>query len=113
MHADGSLLAGLDLLSSLHIAEGLELCVSTIQPDRWGEKDRTHTCLAYLKRYGTHAKNFLPRLREIRAFLQTEKKMPAAYLADFDKSLTEIETSTKAPELVNLKDFKSRPAAPR
>lgn len=106
MHADGSLLAGLDLLSSLHITEGLELCVSTIQPDRWGEKNRTHTCLAYLKRYGTHAKNFLPRLREIRAFLQTEKKMPAAYLADFDKSLTEIETSTKTPELVNLRDFK-------
>jgi len=109
MYADSPLLAGLDLLSSLHIAEGMELCVSTIQPDRWSRDNRTLICLAYLKRYGSHAKKTLPQLREIRPLLGAGQKKPPAYLPDFDKALAEIENSTTAPVLVNLKDFTSRP----
>jgi hypothetical protein len=107
MYADGSILAGLDLLSRLHIAEGLELCVSTIQPERWGEKKRTLICLGYLKRYGSHAKKTLPQLREIRDRLVKEKKASASYLADFDKALAEIEDSEDVPVLVDMNDFKA------
>ena len=36
MFGDGIRLAGLDLVSRLHIREGMPLCVSVIEPDRWG-----------------------------------------------------------------------------
>jgi hypothetical protein len=60
------LLAGLDLLSRLHIREGLDLCVVTIEPDRWGERNRSHECLGYLRRYGANAPTLLG-LAEFRA----------------------------------------------
>ena len=74
MFGDGIRLAGLDLLSRLHIREGMELCVANIEPDRWGEKGRTAPCLASLQRYGAHAKPLLPKLREIRTYFATVKK---------------------------------------
>ena len=77
MFADGVRLAGLDLLSRLHIREGMALCVSTIEPDRWGERNRSKDCLTYLQRYGTHAKALLPKLHELRTYLATVKQVPA------------------------------------
>jgi hypothetical protein len=109
MFGDGVMVAGLDLLSRLHIREGMALCVSTIQPERWGLKNRTTPCLASLKRYGAHAKVMLPKLREVRTYLATVRKAPADSLKQFDDAMAEIETSTDTPELVNLKDFKSSP----
>jgi hypothetical protein len=109
MFGDGVMVAGLDLLSRLHIREGMALCVSTIQPARWGLKNRTGPCLASIKRYGTHAKEMLPKLREVRTYLATAKKAPADDLKQFDDAMAEIENSTVTPELVNLKDFKSSP----
>ena len=38
MFADGVRLAGLDLLSRLRIREGMTLCVSVLEPERWGER---------------------------------------------------------------------------
>ena len=38
MFADGIRLAGLDLLS-LHIREGMQLCVSVMEVDRWNEEE--------------------------------------------------------------------------
>ena len=63
MFADGIRTAGLDLLSRLHIREGMELCVSTIER-RWGNDFQKR--LEYLKRYGVHAKEVLPQLRKKR-----------------------------------------------
>ena len=60
MLADGIRPAGLDLLSRLHIREGMDLCVSTIEL-RWGNDVQKR--LEYLKRYGVHAKEVLPQLR--------------------------------------------------
>ena len=109
MFGDGVLVAGLDLLSRLHIREGMPLCISTIQPDRWGLKNRTAPCLASIKRYGSHAKEILPQLRQIRTHLATAKKMSAEDLKEYDDTIAEIENSTETPKIVNLKDFKSRP----
>ena len=67
MFADGVRLAGLDLLSRLHIREGLTLCVSVMEPARWGAGNRVEPCVKYLQRYGTHAQAVLPQLREVRA----------------------------------------------
>ncbi len=101
MFADGIRTAGLDLLSRLHIREGLDLCVSTIE-FRWGNDVQKR--LEYLKRYGVHAKEVLPQLR---------KKRPES--ADgakaFDKCIVDIEASKYAPTVVSLKDFIARASA--
>jgi hypothetical protein len=110
MFADGVRLAGLDLLSRLGIREGMALCLAVMQPDRWGEKDRTKACLKYLQRYGAHAKEMLPKLQETRTYLANVKKVKADYLAEFDQAIAAIEGSTATPTLVNLAEFKTRPA---
>jgi len=110
MFADGVRLAGLDLLSRLRLREGMALCVSVIEPERWGERNRSVACLAYLARYGAHAKSLLPEVRKTRAYLAQVKKVPADRLAELDKHIAAIESSTETPTLVALADFRSRSA---
>jgi hypothetical protein len=111
MFADGIRLAGLDLLSRLHIREGMALCVSVIEPERWGEKNRTKECLTCLQRYGTHAKPLLPKLQEMRTYLAKVKKVSADHLDPFDQGIAAIESSTATPTLVGLAEFKGQAAA--
>ncbi len=108
MFADGVRLAGLDLLSRLHISEGMDLCITVLEPDRWGERNRSKVCLDYLRRYGTHAKALLPKLQEARTYIAKVKKASPDHLAEFDKGIAAIESSTATPTLVSLKDFKGR-----
>ena len=108
MFADGVVLAGLDLLSRLRVREGMALCVSAIEPDRWGERNRTKVCLSYLRRYGAHAKPLLPKLKEIRKYLAEVKRLPAPSLAEFDSTLAAIESDADAPTLVGLAEFRTR-----
>jgi hypothetical protein len=65
-------------------------------------------CLKSLHRYGAHAKEMLPKLRETRTYLATVKKAGAETLAEFDKAIAAIESSTATPTLVNLAEFKTR-----
>ena len=101
MFADGIRLAGLDLLSRLHIREGMDLCVSTIEK-RWGNDHKRR--LEYLMRYGTHAKLVLPQLRQKRPDSGNDAK-------DFDKCVADIEASTDTPAMVTLKGFVARASA--
>jgi hypothetical protein len=101
MFSDGIRLAGLDLLSRLGIREGMPLCVQVIDRGRWGLGRRMPKCLEYLSRYGAHAKEFLPQLREIRAGYSKPDK--DAELLDL--TIQAIETNTKAPPLISLEDF--------
>jgi Family of unknown function (DUF6288)/HEAT repeats len=110
MFGDGVRLAGLDLLSRLRIREGMTLCVAVIEPDRWGMQNRMKQCLKALENYGGHAKEILPKLRETRTYLATVKKAGADTLAEFDQTITAIESSTTAPTLVSLSEFKARSA---
>jgi len=103
MFGDGIRLAGLDILSRLHIREGMPLCVSVIEMDRWGEGDRLATCLKYLLRYGIHAKEMLPQLQA--AFARTPEWMVKNHKKTFDKAIADIKASKKSPALVSLKDF--------
>jgi hypothetical protein len=75
---------------------------------RWGEGDRIPPCL-YLKRFGVHAKKVLPQLREVARRIPSWMKK--RYQKSFDKAIAEIEASTEAPTLVDLKDFTARPSA--
>ena len=100
MFADGIRLAGLELLARLHIREGMPLCLSVIEPDRWG--NRLPKCLECLGRYGSHAKAFLPQLRELRGKYNTKQ---ADRLQLIDKSIAEIEASKATPQLVGMTEF--------
>jgi hypothetical protein len=89
----------------------MALCVSVIEPDRWGTKDRMKGCLKSLQNYGASAKEVLPKLRETRTYLAKVKKSSADTLAEFDKAIAVIESSTATPTLVSVAEFKTRPAA--
>ena len=73
-------------------------------------KDRMKGCLKSLQNYGTHAKDVLPQLRETRSHLATIKKASEDTLAEFDKAIAAIESSTATPTLVSLTEFKARPS---
>jgi hypothetical protein len=108
MFADGIRLAGLDLLSRLGIHEGMALCIEVIEADRWGLGRRMPKCLEYLTRYGTHAKEVLPQLREIRGQLGKS----AANIAMVDEAIAAIEGSTSTPTLIRMEDFRRQHARP-
>lgn len=111
MFADGIRLAGLDLLSRLHVREGMELCLRVIEPDRWGQGRRLPKCLDSLTRYGGHARELLPQLRAIREqFAQGQRGgKPSDNVALIDRAITTIEASTEMPRLVARADFVARP----
>ena len=101
MWGDDIRIAGLDLLTSLHIREGMDLCVSTLEW-RWGLQWEKR--MEYLMRYGAHAKDALPQLRKKRP-----DKWPDG-AKKFDKYIADIEAKTDTPSLVSLKDFIARAA---
>ena len=109
MFGDGIRLAGLDLVSRLHIREGMPLCVSVIELNRWGDGRRLPKCMECLARYGVHAKAVLPQLREMRRSLKDNDKNAVL----LDKAIAGIEASTDSPTLVDLKDFKARSGSDR
>jgi len=109
MFSDGIRLAGLNLLSRFGIREGMPLCIQVIDRSRWGLGRRLPPCLEYLSRYGAHAKEFLPQLKEIRA----EYKTPDKDAALIDQTIQTIETSTSNPPLIGLEDFVKKHKAAR
>lgn len=102
MFADGIRLAGLELLSRLGIREGLPLCLEVLEPERWGFKGRLQRCLESLTRYGTHARPYLPQLREIRGSSRGKDAQHAKLL---DDAIQAIENSTATPTLIGMEDF--------
>ena len=58
-------------------------------------------CMKNLRRYGVHAKEVLPPLREMNQRAGGEDK-------ELDKLIADIETTKDSPTLVDLKDFIAR-----
>jgi hypothetical protein len=112
MFGDGVRLAGLDLLSRLHIREGMPLCVSVMEVSRWGAGNRVKRCLEYLPRYGTHAKAMLPQLKEIRGQLVTAAGKNDL-VEQMDKCIAAIVASAATPTLVSVGEFNARPSTPQ
>jgi hypothetical protein len=111
MFGDGIRLAGLDLLSRLHIREGMPLCLSVIEINRWGKGNRLPKCLECLSRYGSHAKAFLPQLHELRSQILKSQRGNAKseHVQLLDKTIAGIQASNASPTLVEMKHFKTRP----
>jgi hypothetical protein len=104
MFADGVRLAGLDLLARNCIKEGLPLCVSLMEIDRWGKKNRITGCLESLARYGGAAKPLLPQLRQMEKDLlaHREAKSLQPQIESLGKILTNIESGAGTVELRSL-----------
>ncbi len=107
MFGDGIRLAGLDVLSRMHLREGIELCVSVIEPERWGAENRLPRCLEYLKRYRAHAQSVLPRLQAVRDALHARKGNLAQQV---DETIAAIRSATDSPPLMDVPTFRARAA---
>jgi hypothetical protein len=99
MFADGPRLPAFDLLSRHHIREGLSMMEGALNGDRWGG-DVIPTCLGYFLRYGVHAKEVLPRLKNLEMIRKR-----------WGPQVEAIEKSTAAPVLVSLQEFIGKAAA--
>ena len=76
MFADGIRLAGLEVLAKHRIAEGVPLCITMIDPERWGMGNRINRCLATLRQYGGAARSEIPRLRKLEGELERKRWKP-------------------------------------
>jgi hypothetical protein len=76
MFADGIRLSGLEILAKHRIQEGLPMCVSLIDPDRWGARNRVKRCLAILHLYRGAAKSQVPRIRDLEQELLSQRWNP-------------------------------------
>ena len=74
MFANGIRLSGLDLLSKHRVAEGMSLCLDSMDIDEWGKQDRIKRGLQALRLYGGAARPLLPRLRELESELTTHRE---------------------------------------
>jgi hypothetical protein len=80
------------------------LCVSLIDPGRWGLAGRIKRCLATLRLYGGSARSEIPRLRQLEKDLAAKRWKPDA-IEDLRIStlIQEIEADEDPPVLRSLK----------
>jgi len=103
MFADGIRLSGLEILARHRIEEGLPLCVSLIDPDRWGLANRIKRCLATLRLYGGAARPEIPRLGQLEKDLAAKGwKTEAIEALGIPALIREIEADEDPPTLRSL-----------
>lgn len=105
MFASGVRLAGLDVLASHRIREGIPLCIDVMEIDKWGKGDRIRKCLTTLRKYGAAAKPVLPQLRQLEKELLAHREAKGLKL-EIDQLrtlITEIENATETTELRSLR----------
>lgn len=100
MFADGIRLSGLEILARHKIAEGLPHCLSLIDLDRWGSKNRVRPCLAALREYGGAAQSLLPELRDLEEKLAAKRWKPGEIAKlKIPELITGIESAETPSEL--------------
>lgn len=102
MFADGIRLRGLELLAKYRIAEGVPLCVSMVEPKRWGLSHRIDRLLKVLVGYGAAAKSQIPALRELETELSVARANQKDRVADVRRAIAAIEASTNRTPLRSL-----------
>lgn len=107
MFADGIRLAGLQVLAKHKIQEGLPLCVSVMERDRWGAGNRLPKCLDALKLYGAAAKGTIPHLQETLAELEAKNrksKNDTQQINKLKETIQYIQAAEATDELRSLGD---------
>ncbi len=74
MFADGIRIEGLKLLAKHRVAEGIPLCFSFLDLQRWNKRSRIEQCLDALEMYGAAAKPMVPRLEQLAKDLTTHQE---------------------------------------
>ena len=104
MFADGVRLAGLDLLAKNHIKEGLPLCLSLMEIERWGKQNRIKRCLESLTQYGGAAKPLLPQLRQLEKDLRAHREAKSLE-SQIESLRTILKNVESAPGTVELRSL--------
>lgn len=109
MFADEVRIAGLQVLATHHVEEGIQACVDYVgNQNPWASQIRTGEILKILISYGTHAKPTIPALTQLAdTFSKGEKAFPKNLSLKKEKdvrdAITVIEASTETPELIRIK----------
>jgi len=116
MFADGIRLSGLKFMQQHNIEEGVDLSISILQEDRWGESGRRKAIIPILAKYGSAAQKSVPVLKELRAEYISGRKYKSQLKAidgvkgdqvilveQIDQVIKTIETSKKHPPLKSYK----------
>jgi hypothetical protein len=103
MFSDGIRLRGLELLAKYRMAEGLPLCISLIELDRWGADRRFQRCLKVLGMYGGSARSQLPKLRELEQSIRAPRAKGHQRQGELLKVIAAIESAEAGPPLRRLK----------
>lgn len=104
MFADGSRLEGLKLFAKHRIAEGIPLCFSFLDLERWNKRSRIAQCLDALEMYGAAAKPMIPKLEQLKIDLSNHPEASGLQpLTDrTEKLIKKIKEATGAVELRHL-----------
>ncbi len=97
MFADGIRVSGLEILAKHRIEQGLPICISLIEPSRWGLKNRLKRCLGSLRSYGGAARPLLPELRRLEEQLTAKRWKPEAIEALGIPELIRVIASDESP----------------
>ena len=116
MFADGIRMSGLKFMQQHNIEEGVDLCISILQEDRWGGGRRRKTIIPMLAKYGSAAQKAVPALKELRAKYTSSRKYKSQLKAkdgakrdqvilveQIDQVIKTIETSKKHLPLKSYK----------
>ncbi len=109
MFADGIRMAGLGIMATHRVEEGINACVAYARMQNpWASEKRTPKLMAILLSYGTHAKSAIPELKKIAAdFADGEvgfpKHLSLQKAACVRKTIREIEASKETPKLIHIK----------
>ena len=94
---------GLDLMARYHFAEGVPLCLDTLDTNTWGKKMRFPNRFGVLQKYGGAAESVLPRLKELRWDLRTAENRSL-----LEKTIKAIESDRNPAKLTSLADLVDR-----
>jgi hypothetical protein len=109
MFSDGVRIAGLQILASHHIAEGIPACVEYIRgQNKWASEKRTPVILKILLAYGANAKSAIPHLRETAALFEKgeenfPKHLSVQKAAAVREAIASIEASGEKTDLRRLR----------
>jgi hypothetical protein len=103
MFADGIRLSGLEILAKHRIEEGLPMCVTLIDLNRWGARNRAKRCLEILRVYGGAAKSQISRIEELEKQLSSKNWKPdEIQRLNLSAIIKEIEDDQNPPALRSL-----------
>lgn len=101
MFGDAPRRIGLELLAKHRIAEGIELCLETMDPSLWGAGARVPGRLRTLQSYGGSARFILPRLKAMRWELQGRREL-------VEQTIRTIEEDKSSAKLIRFAELVAR-----